>query len=93
MPKTLDFMWVSSIFIQSGFTDSGFTDSSGKNRYCTFSVKTKGFLNEMLEMSMEIGKDQIARVNVVNRFMGSGYAVHHEINKLRFYYDLNEIEG
>ena len=70
-----------------------FTDSSGKNRYCTFSVKTKGFLNEMLEMSMEIGKDQIARVNVVNRFMGSGYAVHHEINKLRFYYDLNEIEG
>ena len=24
MPETLDFMWVSSIFIRSGFTDSGF---------------------------------------------------------------------
>ena len=68
-----------------------FTDSSGKNRYCTFSVKTKGFLNEMLEMSMEIGKDQIARVKVVNRHIGPEYVVRHEINQLRFYYDLHEM--
>ena len=70
-----------------------FTDSSGKNRYCTFSVKTKGFVNEMLEMSVTIGRDQIARVDVGDRYMGPGYAAHHEINKLRFYYDLNGIEG
>ena len=50
-------------------------------------------MNEMLEMTVIIGEDQIARVNVFNRFMGSGYAVQHEINQLRFYYDLNEIEG
>ncbi|MBQ5563188.1 MAG: hypothetical protein IIT39_07365, partial [Clostridia bacterium] len=69
-----------------------FTDSTGKNRYCTFSVKTKGFLNEMLELTVAIGMDQIARVTVTNGHMGSGYCVKKNINKLRFYYDLKDIE-
>ena len=39
-----------------------FTDSTGRNRYLTTSVKAKGYLNEQFVLSVEIKKDQIARV-------------------------------
>lgn len=69
-----------------------FTDSSGKNRYATISVNSKGYIDEKFDLSVEIGKDQIARVVIKNDYIGNGYQVNHEINKLRFYYDLNDIE-
>ena len=69
-----------------------FTDSTGKNRYAVISVNAKGFVDEKFDLSVEIGKDQIAKVDIKNDYMGSDYHVHHEINKLRFYYDLKDIE-
>lgn len=68
-----------------------FTDSSGKNRYATISVNAKGYVDEKFDLSVIIGKDQIARVVIKNDYMGTGYQVQHEINKLRFYYDLKDI--
>ena len=69
-----------------------FTDSTGKNRYATISVNAKGYVDEKFDLSVEIGKDQIARVVIKNDYIGNGYQVHNEINKLRFYYDLNDVE-
>ncbi|MCD7811030.1 MAG: Hsp70 family protein [Ruminococcus sp.] len=69
-----------------------FTDSTGKNRYATISVNAKGYLDEKFDLSVEIGKDQIARVIIKNNYFGNDYKVQHEINKLRFYYDLKDIE-
>ena len=37
-------------------------------------------------------EDQIARVIIKNDYIGNGYHVKHEINKLRFYYDLKDVE-
>lgn len=69
-----------------------FTDSTGKNRYATISAKAKGYLDEIFVLSMEIGKDQIARVIITNDKFGKEYQEQGELNKLRFYYDLNGIE-
>lgn len=69
-----------------------FTDSTGKNRYATISVNAKGYVDEKFDLSVEIGKDQIARVVIKNDYIGNGYRVEREINKLRFYYDLKDIE-
>lgn len=68
-----------------------FTDSTGKNRYATISVNSKGYVDEKFDLSVIIGKDQIARVVIKNDYMGKGYQVQHEINKLRFYYDLKDV--
>ena len=68
-----------------------FTDSTGKNRYATISVNAKGYVDEKFDLAVEIGKDQIARVVIKNDYIGSGYRVEHEINKLRFYYDLKDV--
>ena len=70
-----------------------FTDSTGKTRYATILANAKGYVDENFDMSVEIGKDQIARVVIKNKDMGTGYQVKSEINKLRFYYDLKDIEG
>lgn len=69
-----------------------FTDSTGKNRYATISVKAKGYIDEQFYLIIEIGKDQIARVTIKNNYIGNGYQEQYEINKLCFYYDLNDIE-
>jgi molecular chaperone DnaK len=69
-----------------------FTDSTGKNRYATISVNAKGYVDEKFDLSVGIGKDQIARVVIKNDYIGIGYRVEREINKLRFYYDLKDIE-
>jgi len=69
-----------------------FTDSTSKNRYATVSVKAKGYIDEKFDLSAEIGKDQIARVIIKNASMGNKYQLTKEINKLRFYYDLKDIE-
>ena len=68
-----------------------FTDSTGKNRYATVFVNAKGYINEKFYLSVEIGGDQIARVNIKNNYIGENYHVSKEINQLRFYYDLNGI--
>lgn len=68
-----------------------FTDSSGK-KYTTATVRTKGYFNEMLTLSAEIGKEQIARVTVSNPNINPDYSETVEINQLRFYYDLSDIE-
>ncbi|MCM1329126.1 MAG: Hsp70 family protein [Ruminococcus sp.] len=69
-----------------------FTDSSGENRYAAAFVKAKGFLDEKFEVNAEIGKNQIARITVKNNDIGSEYQEICELNKLKFYYDLNDIE-
>lgn len=69
-----------------------FTDSTGKNRYAVILVKAKGYIDEKFDLSVEIGKDQIARVFIKNKSIGEYYKVEREINKLRFYYDLKDIE-
>jgi molecular chaperone DnaK len=69
-----------------------FTDSTGKNRYATISVNAKGYVDEKFDLLVEIGKDQIARVVIKNDYIGNGYQVQHEINKLKFYYDLKDFE-
>lgn len=69
-----------------------FTDSTGKNRYATMAVKAKGFIDERFDLSVEIGDDQIAKVCIENPYIENGYKEVREINKLRFYYDLNDIE-
>ena len=69
-----------------------FTDSTGKNRYATISVNAKGYVDEKFELVVGIGKDQIARVVIKNDYIGNSYQVEHEINKLRFYYDMKDIE-
>ncbi len=69
-----------------------FTDSTGKNRYAAISVKAKGYVDEKFDLSMEIGKDQIAKVVIKNDSVRTGYQVQHEINKIRFYYDLKDVE-
>ena len=69
-----------------------FTDSTGKNRYATISVNAKGYVDEKFDLAVGIGKDQIARVVIKNDYIGNGYRVEREINKLRFYYDLKDIE-
>ncbi|MCI7351454.1 MAG: Hsp70 family protein [Ruminococcus sp.] len=69
-----------------------FTDSTGKNRYAVVSVNAKGYIDEQFDLSVEIGKDQIARVIIRNSYISDDYREVREINKLRFYYDLNDIE-
>lgn len=69
-----------------------FTDSTGKNRFDTISVKAKGYIDEKFDLSIERGKDQIARVVIKNDYIGNGYQKEHKINKLRFYYDLKDVE-
>ena len=70
-----------------------FTDSTGKNRYATVLVKAKGYLDEKFNMSVEIGTNQIARVSIENPNIANEYRETYEINQLRFYYDLDGIEG
>ncbi|MEE5993612.1 MAG: Hsp70 family protein [Oscillospiraceae bacterium] len=70
-----------------------FTDSTRENRYATVFVKAKGFLNEKFDMTIKIGIDQIATVTIRNDAIKNGYQEMQKINKLRFYYDLNGIEG
>jgi molecular chaperone DnaK len=69
------------------------TDSTAKNRYTTISVNSKGYIDEKIDLTVRIEKDQIARVVIKNESMGKEYQEVREINKLRFYYDLNDIEG
>lgn len=69
-----------------------FTDSTGKNRYATLTVKAKGYVDEKFDLSVSIGKDQIARVDIENNYIYYGYHAMSEINKLRFYYDLTDVE-
>ena len=56
------------------------------------SIPTKGFLEEKLEISASITSDQIAQVQVANRFMGKDYSKTVSINKLKFYYDLSPVK-
>lgn len=49
-------------------------------------------MDEKFDLWVRIGKDQIARVVTKNEYIGNGYRVEYEINNLRFYYDLKDIE-
>jgi hypothetical protein len=62
--------------------------------YERISIPTKGFLNELIEVGAQIGLDQIARINIHNKFMGniqSNPPHEVEINKLTFYYDISDL--
>jgi len=63
--------------------------------YDRAAIPTKGFLNERIKLSGEIGDDQIARISIHNPFMGNiaNNPQHYvEINKLAFFYDLAELD-
>ncbi len=68
-----------------------FTDSAG-NRYATVSVNAKGYIDEKFDLSITLDKDQIAKVTIKNENMGNDYQEHCEINKIKFYYDLKDLE-
>ncbi len=69
-----------------------FTDSAGRNRYAVVTVKAKGYIDEMFSLTLEIRKDQTACAVIKNEYIAKDYQVQREINKLRFYYDLKDIE-
>ena len=63
--------------------------------YERVSIPSKGFLNEMINLSARIDDDQIARIRLKNLFMGNEEhepAKTCEINKLTFYYDISELD-
>lgn len=70
-----------------------FTNEDSTINYNKMNVSTKGFLEEKLELYASIENEQIARIKVLNRFMGNGYSKTVEINKLKFYYDLSPINN
>ncbi|GHV54738.1 hypothetical protein FACS1894216_15370 [Synergistales bacterium] len=69
-----------------------FTDGSGKHTFQTINVPTKGFLNEKLTLSAEIGEDQIARITINNPSMGK-QRIQCEINQLTFHYDISALDN
>lgn len=69
-----------------------FTDSTGKNKYGSVSVQTKGYYNEKLVLSALIDTDQIAKIKIGSSMISDTYCANCELNKLRFYYDMSEIE-
>lgn len=69
-----------------------FSNSDKSINYGSTCIKTKGFLQEKLELSATIDQDQIAVLKIANPYMGNNYAEKLEINKLKFYYDLSEIK-
>lgn len=69
-----------------------FTNGDNTFNYSKLSIPTKGFLEEKLEISASITSDQIAQVQVANRFMGKDYSKTVSINKLKFYYDLSPVK-
>lgn len=64
-----------------------FTDSKGKI-YKRMSVKAKGYIDEIMEMSIALDVDQTAKILIKSPKIDKNYNVSGEINKLRFYYDL-----
>lgn len=70
-----------------------FTNGKKDINYGIKHVATKGFLQEELELSSEIKMDQTAKITIRNKTMGSDQNTYHEINKLKFYYDLHQISG
>lgn len=68
-----------------------FKNSNGRIPYGAISVNTKGFLTENLVLNCQIDINQIATIHIENKSMGESYSVHHQINKLNYYYDLSHI--
>lgn len=71
-----------------------FTNGNGNIVFKRLNIPTKGFLNEVIKLTAEIGDDQIARIEINNSFMGnmSNNPLHKvEVNKLTFYYDISEL--
>lgn len=68
-----------------------FTDSTGRNTYGIMSVKAKGWIDELFTLTAEIGNDQIARVKITSSSF-NGECTRKDFNKLRFYYDLKDVE-
>lgn len=67
-----------------------FTDEQ-KNTLKIVNVPVKGFTAEGLSLNAEINEDMIAKITLQSTHMGPIKRTV-EINKLSFYYDLNEIE-
>lgn len=58
-------------------------------------VPTKGYMNELIQLSAWIDDDQIARIKLNNPSMGDlqhNKPIEVEINKLTFYYDISCLE-
>lgn len=71
-----------------------FTNGNGNIIFKRVNIPTKGFLNEVITLTAEIGDDQIARIEINNSFMGnvSKNPSHKvDVNKLTFYYDISEL--
>ncbi|WP_195468126.1 Hsp70 family protein [Clostridium sp. D43t1_170807_H7] len=70
-----------------------FTNTTNNIRYGIKTIPTKGFLQEKIQVSGVIGKDQIARFKFTNDTMGDYSEDTLEINKLKFYYDISTIKN
>jgi len=63
--------------------------------YERVSIPSKGFLNEIINLSARVDDDQIARIKLKDSFMGNEENEPSkicEINKLTFYYDISELD-
>ena len=63
--------------------------------YKTQSIETKGFLSEKLELSAVITDNQVAQIDIVNRYFGTNAEVGKrtvELNKLNFYYEISVLD-
>lgn len=70
-----------------------FVDENG-NPYQKENIPTKGFLKEKLILTAEITDVQIAKITIKSESVSSIYEKEIEINKLMFYYDLeNNLEN
>jgi len=63
-----------------------------RNLLARQTIKTKGFLQENLNLIGEIDDDQIAELKITNKYMGDNYSENVFINKLNFYYDISELK-
>lgn len=68
-----------------------FKNGQGNINYGIVNVNTKGFLTEKMVLRGNIDINQIANIIIENKSMGADYKVEHQINKLKFYYDLTNI--
>ena len=67
-----------------------FTDSNGRI-YKRVSVRAKGYIDEILSLSIILDVDQTAKISISSPKINAEYRVVDEINKLRFYYDLTDL--
>jgi len=76
------------------FTDLA-ENKAERQIYKTQSVETKGFLSEKLELSAVITDDQVAQIDITNKYFGTNADTGKrtvELSKLNFYYEVSALD-